>query len=383
MSLCRRHPQMRTEADAPFVQFLREWPPGFGGVERVAHGISAELLAPVVSLRRSAAVNRDPLPVEYSRKCLPSLAFGRVYVPFPSWQLCRLMWRRQSLLAHLPCPTVLLLAMLARLLHPQRRITIYWHAFLRPRSGLVGRLELLYLYLALQSLRSSRVITTSPVLNKALIARGVAAERIKVLPCALPALVEEQLLLLRRERRAQLLSGTIIFIGRLESYKRVDWLLESFAFTESAQRLLVLGDGPDRSRLEDFAALHRRSNQQVLFQGRVSERRKLQLLAKADVMVLPSDRCNEAFGIVQLEAMASGIPSLAYDLPESGMHWVSALPELPWSGSPVDLSGVLQKVLANPGLHARLCQQAINRYDHEFAHAVWRQKLLQLDLLSD
>ncbi|MDP6193854.1 MAG: glycosyltransferase family 4 protein [Prochlorococcaceae cyanobacterium ETNP18_MAG_1] len=378
----RHHFELRTEADAPFVQLLREWPPGFGGVERVAHGVSTELLAPVVSLRLPAAVNRDPLSVAYSRKSLLSLAFGRVYIPLPSLQLWRLLWQRQPLLAHLPCPTVLLLVMLARLLRPHRRITIYWHAFVRPRSGLAGRLESLYLYMALKSLRSSQVITTSPVLKQALIATGVAAELIKVIPCALPLQMEEQLLLLRSNRRAQLLSGTIIFIGRLDSYKRVDWLLESFAATESAQRLLVLGDGPDRSRLEVLAALHSRSDQQVLFQGLVSEKRKRQLLAQADLMVLPSDRCNEAFGIVQLEAMASGIPSVAYNLPRSGMHWVSALPELPWSGSPVDLPGVLQKVLANPGLHARLCHQARHRYDHEFAYAIWREQLLRLNGLN-
>jgi len=73
---------------------------------------------------------------------------------------------------------------------------------------------------------------------------------------------------------------------------------------------------------------------------------------------------------------------VAYNLPRSGMHWVSALPELPWSGSPVDLPGVLQKVLANPGLHARLCHQARHRYDHEFAYAIWREQLLRLNGLN-
>ena len=78
--------------------------------------------------------------------------------------------------------------------------------------------------------------------------------------------------------------------------------------------------------------------------------------------MLPADRCNEAFGIVQLEAMAAGIPSLAFRLPRSGMAWVCELPGLAWPGAPADLAAVLQRLAAEPAWRAALGRQARDRY---------------------
>ena len=97
--------------------------------------------------------------------------------------------------------------------------------------------------------------------------------------------------------------------------------------------LHIIGTGPDRPALEELVARMFESPRRVVFHGRVSERKNIVCFPLCDLMVLPSNRCNEAFGIVQLEAMAAGLPSIAFDLPDSGMHWVSALPSLKWSGS--------------------------------------------------
>ena len=70
-------------------------------------------------------------------------------------------------------------------------------------------------------------------------------------------------------------------------------------------------------------------------------------LPHPDVLVLPSDRSNEAFGIVQLEAMAAGRIALAFDQPRSGML-VGQLSGLPWSQSPAGLVEVLQRLADQP-----------------------------------
>ena len=107
----------------------------------------------------------------------------------------------------------------------------------------------------------------------------------------------------------------ILFIGRLDSYKRLDWLLESLVKMKNPWRLSVVGDGPNRRRFEEivqhfFHDQLKDDPRLVQFHGRVSELEKQQQIANSDVLVLPSDRSNEAFGIVQLEAMAAGrIPS--------------------------------------------------------------------------
>jgi len=365
-------------------QLLREWPPGFGGVERVAHVVAAHLKTPVVSLCRPTRGESDPLPVGYGRLPLGAGNLGRFLLPWPSASLVQLLLGRSTLLAHLPCPTVLVLAVLARLVRPRRQIWLYWHAFLAPRPGLTGWLEAVYQRLALKAARSFPVVTTSPLLAHALLSRGCSLDRVTVLPCALPCETEALANAVWSQRQSCLVaSGRVIGIGRLDSYKRWDWLIQAFANSASAHQLDLVGVGPDLFSLQALAARvtqpgfpsgHPRDQpKRICFHGRLSEAKKADLLAQADLLVLPSDRCNEAFGLVQLEAMACGIPSLAFDQPLSGMHWVSRLEAIPWSGQPQDLAVVMQNHLANPELYLQACLQARQRYVEYFSQAVWQE----------
>ncbi len=360
-------------------QLLREWPPGFGGIERMAHNIATQDIGYVFSLKSNKGLG-DSLSVSYKRRRIFSIEIGRVLLPIPSITLFKLLTSDRPLLAHLPCPTVLVLALLARLLRPKRSIQFYWHSFLAPRVGIVSKLENIYQSFALRSVRIFPVITSSPILEKELLNNGILEDNLYLLPCSLPDKSETEYQMIW-ERRAKLLNqvkGTLIFIGRLDSYKRVDWLIRAFYAIPAARELHVVGDGPDRTRLEALAKQFLLDNKQIHFHGRLNEINKQKLLAYVDVMVLPSDRCNEAFGIVQLEAMACGIPSLAYSLPCSGMHWVSKLPCISWSGKPEDLAVTIQKLLVDPDLYQLACYQAKRRFENEFSSAIWCDRLAQL-----
>ena len=172
----------------------------------------------------------------------------------------------------------------------------------------------------------------------------------------------------------------VVFIGRLDSYKRLDWLLQSLATMRQAWRLSVVGDGPNRIRFEQlvqqlFSRQLQADPQLVVFHGRLPELEKQEQIAASDVLILPSDSSNEAFGIVQLEAMAAGRIALAFDQPRSGMGWVGRLPGLPWTQTPDGLSEVLQRLMDQPALRYRLSVQSRERYRMLFARAVWLQKL--------
>ncbi|WP_251328897.1 glycosyltransferase [Haloplanus pelagicus] len=97
--------------------------------------------------------------------------------------------------------------------------------------------------------------------------------------------------------------GFLLYLGRLAPAKRVVELVEALSATD--HRLTIAGTGPRQAAVERAAG----ANVEVL--GYVSEERKRDLLATCDALVFNSDR--EAFGIVPIEAMASGKPVVGVD----------------------------------------------------------------------
>ncbi len=106
----------------------------------------------------------------------------------------------------------------------------------------------------------------------------------------------------------------VAYLSRLSKQKNVASLLRAWIATaELGQaRLRIMGDGPERRNLEKLTSTLSISDS-VIFEGLVSEGRKWELLDRASVFAFPSTR--EGFPIVVLEAMAAGLPVVAYDLP--------------------------------------------------------------------
>ncbi|MBU4030651.1 glycosyltransferase [Patescibacteria group bacterium] len=92
-----------------------------------------------------------------------------------------------------------------------------------------------------------------------------------------------------------------LMVGRLLTYKRFDLAIE--AFNQLGWPLKIVGDGPDRSRLEKMA----RGN--IEFVGLVPDSKLRDYYAHCRAFVFPQE---EDFGIVPVEAMASGRPVIAY-----------------------------------------------------------------------
>ena len=360
-------------------QLLREWPPGYGGVERVAHELASSWGGMVYSfdVQARSKDEDDALPVGYGRRVLPcSCSLGRMVIPLPSQGLWAMLCSRRPLHGHLPSPGVFLVLLLARVLHPRRWLSVHWHSFLEPGPGLQGRMFLVYQWLVLRLLPwFSAVVTTSPVLAQELVRCGCRQQQVQVLPCCLSEEQECQALAIPARTWQQGDPLRLIFIGRLDSYKRLDWLLQSLEALEAPWQLAVLGDGPRRQAFEALSLSLFGPQAPVHFYGRVDEASKLEQLALADLLVLPSDRCNEAFGIVQLEAMAAGIPSLAFQRHRSGMGWVAQLPALVWEQTPEALAAVLVLLASDRALLNQLGAQSRVRYQQMFARGIWMQRL--------
>jgi len=103
----------------------------------------------------------------------------------------------------------------------------------------------------------------------------------------------------------------IIFVGRFRPEKGVTYLIEAMAIVsqrDQSARLLLVGEGPEE---DDLRQLVEQLNlgDVVNFVGQVSHERVPEYMAASDIFVLPS--LSESFGIVNLEAMAAGLPVVA------------------------------------------------------------------------
>jgi len=107
-------------------------------------------------------------------------------------------------------------------------------------------------------------------------------------------------------QRTEIAQRQLLFVGRLVSDKGVDLLLEALALMPLATRpsLTVVGDGPERSRLQAQAKRTLQPNQ-VTFLGTLEGQQLQAQYHRHAIVVIPS-RWPEPFGVVALEAIASG-----------------------------------------------------------------------------
>lgn len=157
----------------------------------------------------------------------------------------------------------------------------------------------------------------------------------------------------------------ILNIGRLVPYKGQRYLLEAARGLDAV--VWIVGDGPLRTELETQAAELGLGNK-IRFWGDVDAGFLISLLHACHVFALPSITPNEAFGLVQIEAMACGKPVVACDLksgvPFVNQHQISGLNVPPMNAA--RLHEALAELVNEPGRRAALGAGALARARTEF-----------------
>lgn len=155
----------------------------------------------------------------------------------------------------------------------------------------------------------------------------------------------------------------IVSIGRLVYYKGFDYLIRAMSTLDA--NLVIIGSGPLRDHLQDLITALRLQHRIHLI-GEVKNVRPY--MQAAQVFVLPSVARSEAFGIVQLEAMACGRPVVNTEL-DSGVPFVSPNGVTGLTVKPAnskELAGAIRLLLADPQLRDQYGRAARKRVESEF-----------------
>lgn len=159
--------------------------------------------------------------------------------------------------------------------------------------------------------------------------------------------------------------GLLLFVGRLRYYKGLDTLIRALPLVQAG--LAVAGTGPMAETWQALAA-EAGVSARVAWLGEVADDDLPALYHLADLFVLPASHPSEAFGLVQVEAMAAGLPVVCTELGTGtsyvNQHGVTGLVVPP--RDPEALSQAINALLTDPESRHRMGLAARARVVAEF-----------------
>lgn len=170
--------------------------------------------------------------------------------------------------------------------------------------------------------------------------------------------------------------NNILFVGGLDKahyFKGLEVLFKALSNIKEEYHLNIIGDG---NLKEKYKKQSKDLNIKVSFLGKVSKEDLIKAYQKSDIFVLPSINSNEAFGLVILEAMASGLSIIASKLPgvrqvfnnnEQGLQ-VKA-------GDIEELRTAIQKMLSNRELQEKMRSSSRKLVNEKYSKEIINQKI--------
>lgn len=355
------------------LHVYKDYPPVLGGIEN-----HVKLLAEGQAVRGHAVTvlvtNPDGLTTAVSRESgvtvIRAGRFATVASTPLSLALPYHLLRQQPDVVHLHYPYPVGEAS-QWLLRRGRATVLTYHADIVRQVGLLR----IYKPLLRRVLRVvDAIIVGSPPMRGAAFLGGHQA-RLHVIPYGIPlarfrAAPEDAVLARLRERLAD--SGpassgvagqalpALLFVGRLRYYKGLDWLIR--ALPQIPARLIVAGAGPMGDEWRALAAQVGVADRMVWL-GEVPDGDLPALYHLADLFVLPASHPSEAFGLVQVEAMAAGLPVVCTEL-GTGTSYVNqdgVTGRVVPPRDPGALAAAINDLLADPARRSAMAAAAARR----------------------
>ena len=260
---------------------------------------------------------------------------------------------------HTPNPTMLLA--LTRVLQPMNLVITHHSDVIKQKILKYGLRPFEYLIYG----RSRKILATSPEYIKGSRFLQLHDEILDYLPLSLESFdyvnPNSEAIAFADKLKKTYSEPIWLAVGRLVYYKAFDVAIEALCYTSGT--LIIIGIGSLENELK---ALARRLGveDRVIWLGSVSQAELIGAYHAATALWFPSNRRSEGFGLVQVEAMASGCPVINADIPCSGVSWVSRHEQEALTvpvDDPVALGEAAKRLLQVPGLRDRLVRASRDR----------------------
>ena len=236
-----------------------------------------------------------------------------------------------------------------------KKLVITWHANIE--NSRWGWIKKIYNPLIEKLLnRADVIIVTSPQLFEASIILRKYQKKIETIPLSF----DPKFSTVVSKKYPADRCFELLFVGKLRKYKGLEYLL--YAIENLDVRLKIVGNGEELRRLMTLVVMLKLENK-VIFISNADDNELIECYKNADLFVLPSINEAEAFGVVQLEALANGLPVINTNI-KSGVPFVS-LDE--YSGITVEsksrdaLRNAIKKLISNKELYELYSFNALER----------------------
>lgn len=367
------------------LQLGKFFPPDLGGMESVIYDITLglnerKIACDVLCSNSKLEYKEEILPC--GAKIMRCASFGKVastaIAPQMIFKLRKIIAHYDIIHIHLPDPMANLALFCAN--HKGKKIIIHWH------SDIIKQKFLLKLYAPLQTWllkRADSIIATtqqyadfSPTLKP-------FRDKIVAIPIGIDSLFESPKTAESTESQAKSRQNkkTIFALGRLVQYKGFEYLVESMCYLPDFT-LYIAGSGAElanlKAQIKALSAVDSSLKNRIFLLGKVDERTKKAHLNNDSIFVLPSITRNEAFGVVQLEAMSAKMPVIATDIKGSGVSFVNLHNESGLIVPPRDAKAIAEAILRVMADYTRFSDGAYRRYLAHFTKDKMIDKIIDL-----
>ena len=329
-----------------------------GGVQKVVDIITSSLSSfthTIITSGEDGAIAKEKTNETHIFRCrsyaqIASMPIAPSLIP----KIFNHVQKHQLIALHYPYPLAELALLLSYNTPP---IVVHWH------SEVIAQKKLKWLVMPLTFLtliRAKAIVVTSHKMVKPSFFLKKFANKTVFIPYGVEAAPPKLI-----EQKPDIEQPYFIILGRHVSYKGIDIAIE--ALNEVPGRLIIAGYGPlyekHKKLATDLKVLDR-----IEFNPYATDVEVLTLIRGCLALVVPSVMENEAFALVQLEAMRLAKPVINTSL-KSSVPWVARHQQEALTVSKGDvkaLAGAMNLLRSDPALAQRLGENGLKRYQKEF-----------------